>query len=136
MAAPAWLGTLNACSGRKGFRGWSVTGRRLIQNRWNTTFDNTSVTAYIALIKEDAGIQHEDELVKAFNRLAKEVHPLALGNVKRSLSQSRMMAQKLLALHMDAANEAHKIDEIVANLTSKSYYHGHPINRREAKDHI
>jgi hypothetical protein len=94
------------------------------------------VTAYIALIKEDAGIQHEDELVKAFNRLAKEVHPLALGNVKRSLSQSRMMAQKLLALHMDAANEAHKIDEIVANLTSKSYYHGHPINRREAKDHI
>src|SRR5215471_14556733 len=31
MAAPAWLGTLNACSGRKGFRGWSVTGRRLVQ---------------------------------------------------------------------------------------------------------
>src|SRR5262249_15813673 len=60
------------------------------------------VTAYIALIKEDAGIQHEDELVKAFNRLAKEVHPLALGNVKRSLSQSRMMAKKLLSLHMDS----------------------------------
>jgi ClpP class serine protease len=59
------------------------------------------VTAYIALIKEDAGIQHEDELVKAFNRLAKQVHPLALGNVKRSLSQSRMMAEKLLSLHMD-----------------------------------
>ncbi len=94
------------------------------------------VTAYIALIKEDAGIQHEDELVKAFNRLAKQVHPLALGNVKRSLSQSRMMAKKLLSLHMDSTNDSHKIDEIVDNLTSKSYFHGHPINRQEAKTHI
>jgi hypothetical protein len=94
------------------------------------------VTAYIALIKEDAGIQHEDELVKAFNRLAKEVHPLALGNVKRSLSQSRMMAKKLLSLHMDSTKESHKIDEIVDSLTSKLYFHGHPINRQEAKNHI
>src|SRR5207244_12613189 len=94
------------------------------------------VTAYIALIKEDAGIQHEDELVKAFNRLAKQVHPLALGNVKRSLSQSRMMAKKLLSLHMDTTNDAHRIDEIVDNLTSKLYYHGHPINRQEARDHV
>src|SRR5262249_45948711 len=42
MAAPARLRAVNACSGRKGFPGWSVTGRRLIQNRWNTRFDNTS----------------------------------------------------------------------------------------------
>ena len=94
------------------------------------------VTAYIALIKEDAGIHHEDELVKAFNILADKVHPLALGNVKRSLSQSRMMARKLLALHMDNSSDAHKIDEIVDSLTSKLFYHGHPINRREAKDQV
>ena len=94
------------------------------------------VTAYIALIKEDAGIQHEDELVKAFNRLAKKVHPLALGNVKRSLSQSRMMAKKLLSLHMDAKDESHQIEEIVDHLTSKLYFHGHPINRQEARDHV
>lgn len=90
------------------------------------------VTAYIALIKEDAGIHHEDELVKAFNLLGEKVHPLALGNVKRSLSQSRMMARKLLALHMDNSSDGHKIDEIVDSLTSKLYYHGHPINRKEA----
>jgi hypothetical protein len=94
------------------------------------------VTAYIALIKEDAGIRHEDELVKAFNRLAKQVHPLALGNVKRSLSQSRMMAKKLLCLHMDVQEKAHDIDEIVDHLTSKLYFHGHPINRQEARDHV
>lgn len=46
-----------------------------------------------------------------------------------------MMAKKLLALHMDE-NEAHKIDEIVDKLTSKLFYHGHPINRREAKEQV
>jgi hypothetical protein len=94
------------------------------------------VTAFISLIKEDAGIQHEDELVQAFNKLSDKVHPLALGNVKRSLSQSRMMAQKLLSLHMDKRSEEHKINEIVDNLTSKLFYHGHPINRAEAKEDV
>jgi hypothetical protein len=93
------------------------------------------VTAYIQLIRDDAGIQHEDELVQALNLLATNVHPLALGNVKRSMSQSRMMARKLLELHMDSTNR-HKIDEIVDNLTSKLFFHGHPINRREARDQI
>lgn len=94
------------------------------------------VTAYIALIKDDAGIQHEDELVQAFNKLAEQVHPLALGNVKRSLSQSRMMAKKLLALHMNMSKEEHKINEIVDNLTSKLFYHGHPINRQESRKQV
>lgn len=94
------------------------------------------VTAYIALVKEDAGIQHEDELIQAFVRLADQVHPLALGKIKRSISQSRMMAKKLLSTHMDAGTEDHRIEEIVDNLTSKLFYHGHPINRREAKEQL
>jgi hypothetical protein len=93
------------------------------------------VTAYISLIKEDAGIQHEDELIQAIKILADKVHPLALGNVKRSLSQSRMMAKKLLALHM-GKTEDHKIGEIVDSLTSKLFYHGHPINRLEAREQV
>lgn len=94
------------------------------------------VTAYLNLIKEDAGITHQDELVNAFNLLAQKVHPLALGNVKRSLSQSRMMAKKLLALHMSMGKQEHEINEIVDNLTSKLYYHGHPINRSEAIEQV
>jgi len=94
------------------------------------------VTAYISLIREDAGIRHEDEVIQAFNQLASRIHPLALGNVKRSLSQSKMMAQKLLSLHMNRAKDQHSIDEIVDNLTSKLYYHGHPINRKEAKEQV
>jgi hypothetical protein len=72
----------------------------------------------------------------AFNKLAEQVHPLALGNVKRFLSQSRMMAKKLLCLHMDTNRDNHLIDEIVDSFTSKLFYHGHPINRLEARDQL
>ena len=92
------------------------------------------VNAYLELIREDVGITHEDELVLAFNHLADKVHPLALGNTRRSRSQSKHLATKLLQLHFDPKKDSQKIDEIVERLTSKSYYHGHPINRSEAKD--
>lgn len=96
------------------------------------------VFSYISLIKEDVGITHEDELVNAWGHLASEgrIHPLALGNVKRFYAQSRMMAKKLLELHMDKNKDGHRIKEIANNLNSKLYFHGHPINRKEAKDDL
>jgi len=90
------------------------------------------VSAYVNLIKDDFGITHEDELIQAVNILADKVHPLALGNVKRFHAQSRMLAKKLLRLHVKDG-EDHKIDKIVDSLTSKLFFHGHPINRNEAK---
>lgn len=91
------------------------------------------VYAYIALIKEDVGIKGESDLVQAFKTLTEQLHPLALGNVKRFYSQSRMMAKKLLALHMNEKTEHSLIHDIADNLTSKLFFHGHPINRLEAK---
>jgi hypothetical protein len=90
------------------------------------------VSAYLSLVRDDANIHHEDEVIQAFSILANQVHPLALGNVKRSQLQSRMMAKKLLSLHMTKAEE-HGISEIAENLSSKLYFHGHPINRTEAR---
>jgi len=116
-----------------------------VRNEYNPKDEHTKrplginvedVTAYLQLIKQDAGIQHQDELVLAFNILAEKVHPLALGNVKRFLVQSRMMAKKLLSLHMKETPEEHKIDELVDAFTAKLYYHGHPIGRIEARDEI
>ena len=43
------------------------------------------------------------------------------------------MARKLLELHMDPKTEHSLIQDIADNLTSKLYFHGHPINRTEAK---
>lgn len=90
------------------------------------------VVSYINFVKDFVGVRHEDELVQALNTLTEQVHPLALGNVHRFYSQSRMMAKKLLRLHMKQAEE-HIIEEITETLTSKLFFHGHPINREEAK---
>ncbi|EQD40946.1 hypothetical protein B2A_10860, partial [mine drainage metagenome] len=90
------------------------------------------VKAYISFIKSTVGIQHEDELVKTIEILAQKVHPLALGNVERFLSQSRLIASKILKTHMNDDTE-HQIEDIVENLASKLYFHGHPINRVEAR---
>lgn len=93
------------------------------------------VTAYVNFIKETVGITHEDELIKAIEILANKVHPLALGNVERFIAQSRMIARKILRTHMRKAND-HIIDEIIENMASRLYFHGHPINRREAKEDL
>jgi Serine dehydrogenase proteinase len=90
------------------------------------------VAAYIALVKEDVGIRHEDELVQAFSKLADKVHPLTLGSAKRGTAQARMLGEKLLRLR-DPKMEPHRISTLIEELTTKLYYHGHPIGRREAK---
>ncbi|OGO39436.1 MAG: hypothetical protein A2Z03_03920 [Chloroflexi bacterium RBG_16_56_8] len=93
------------------------------------------VKAYVNFIKSTVGITHEDELVKAMESLMQKVHPLAIGNVERFISQSRMMGRKIMRTHMSDSEE-HIIADIVENLASKLYFHGHPINRVEAKDEL
>lgn len=94
------------------------------------------VASYIALVKDDVGIRHEDELIQAFSVLAQHVHPLALGNVKRSTLQSRMMGEKLLRRRQGEPLADHTIEEIVRKLASELYFHGHPINSREAREDV
>jgi Serine dehydrogenase proteinase len=111
-----------------------------VTNEYNPVDPNTrrligisveDVKAYISFIKTTVGIQHEDELVRTIEILAQKIHPLALGNVERFIAQSRMIAKKILLTHM---KDEHKIDEIVETMASKFYFHGHAINRREARD--
>lgn len=94
------------------------------------------VNAYIELIKKDVGITHEDELVDAFLPLAQQIHPLALGNVKRFMIQSRLIMRKILRLHMAGTEQEHRIEELVDTFTSKLYFHGHPVSRDEASGEL
>jgi len=93
------------------------------------------VTAYFDLVKNEVGITHEDELVQALVALTEKIHPLALGNVQRFNNQSRMMARKLLKLHMQESQE-HEIEQLIDNLKSNLFYHGHPISRKEAMNDL
>ncbi|MBK8176960.1 MAG: hypothetical protein IPK66_17375 [Rhodospirillales bacterium] len=105
------------------------TGRRL-------GISVEDVKAYVSFIKSTVGITHEDELVKTIEILANKVHPLALGNVERFISQTRLIARKILRTHMREERDEHSIDEIIENMASKLYFHGHPINRAEAKNEL
>jgi membrane-bound ClpP family serine protease len=80
------------------------------------------VKAYISFIKSTVGISHEDELVKTIEILAQKVHPLALGNVERFISQSRLVARKILLTHMSAETHEHAIEEIINNMASKTLF--------------
>jgi hypothetical protein len=91
------------------------------------------VTAYFKLIREELGITHDDELIQAVIALTEKIHPLALGNVQRSHNQARMMARKLLKLHMPNDADEPEITRIIDTLKSNLFFHGHPINRDEAK---
>jgi hypothetical protein len=94
------------------------------------------VSAFFKLVKEEVGITHEDELVQTFIALTDKIHPLALGNVQRSHHQARLMARKLLKLHMASESQEHEIEQLIDNLKSNLFYHGHPINREEAKSDL
>ena len=93
------------------------------------------VTAYFKLVKDELHITHEDELVQALTALTERVHPLALGNVQRSHNQSRLLAKKLLNTRIDASEE-HEIKQLIDTLKSNLFYHGHPINREEARKEL
>jgi len=94
------------------------------------------VTAYFKLIQNEIGINHEDELIRAVTALTEKVHPLALGIVQRTHQQSKMMAKKLLKKHMPSAAQEHEIDTLIEQLKSNLFFHGHPINRFEAKNDL
>jgi hypothetical protein len=106
------------------------------QNQRTLGISVEDVRAYISFIKDSVGITHEDELIKAVEILANKVHPLALGNVERFVSQSRLIAKKIIKTHMTTEADEHTISEIIENLASKLYFHGHPINRLEAREEL
>jgi Serine dehydrogenase proteinase len=90
------------------------------------------VLAFFELSKRQ-GAEEEEHVAAAFKRLAEAVHPLALGNVQRSIDQIRQLAQKMIRLHSpDRPDE--EVEELVRQLTTALYSHFHLISRREAKE--
>ncbi len=82
---------------------------------------------------------HEQDILRPFlDRLAQEVHPLALGNVHRVHLQIKQLAQNLLDLHPSSERN---MDMVVSAFTTQFYSHLHMINRYEARkilgeDHV
>jgi len=96
------------------------------------------VTSYFDLAREDeekgAGLKSDEHILEVFKALSSQVHPLALGNVKRVHSQIRQIAKRLLKLHHPAEEDEERIDRAVKALTEELYSHTHVINREEASE--
>lgn len=90
------------------------------------------VMAYVELADKHVG-NDPTHRQAAFARLAQEVHPLALGNVQRSINQIRQLAQKMIALHSPQKSEE-ETAEIVRRLTSALHSHFHLVSRNEARE--
>ncbi len=87
-----------------------------------------AVNGYLDAVRACKG---EDGLEgKALLDLAKQVHPLVLGQIFRSRQQIRDLAQRLLE-PQDISRD--KVKQIVEFLCSESGSHDYTINRREAK---
>lgn len=93
------------------------------------------VVAYLSLAKKEADLKNEEFLAEAFKTLSEKVHPLALGSVFRAREQIKLLAEKLLYLHMKKTQK-NRVDKIISTLTKELYSHDYIIGRKEAKDII
>lgn len=91
------------------------------------------VAGYKELASKKFGIKDSKNLTEILKVLAKDIRPLALGNAYRNYVKARDDAKKLLKLHM-SFKDYFKIKKIVSVLVEKLYYHGHHVNRVEAKN--
>jgi hypothetical protein len=96
------------------------------------------VSAYIELIKSMLNIKGDDLTTEQgaliqphLGRLTEKVHPLALGNVHRTLMQIKVLAKALMKQNY---GEGVATEEMIHHLTTKFYSHYHMINREEAVD--
>jgi len=93
------------------------------------------VTSYFLFARERACIRDE-QMVNIFNELTNKIHPLALGNIYRGHRMIRMLARKLLLLHLNEEKDKHKIEETIKKLTEELCIHGYLISREEAKKEL
>jgi hypothetical protein len=91
------------------------------------------VISYIQLAREEAKLETPGTLLEVFRKLSDTVQPMALGSVYRAKQQIKLLAQKLLAFHMDEKTDKGKIEAVVKYVTKELYSHDYVISRREAK---
>ena len=91
------------------------------------------ISAYSGLAKSIFGLRRQPQVSEVFTQLATDIKPLALGNAYRHYLKARDDAHKLLGLHTKSLIDKYKARKVVATLVEKLYFHGHHINRKEAK---
>ena len=91
------------------------------------------VVGFLDLAREEADLHDEQSLAQVFLQLATQVHPLAVGAVYRTREQIKVLAERLLSLHMGGDDHAAERTRIVSDLTRELGSHDYLIGRTEAR---
>lgn len=89
-----------------------------------------AVRGYLDAATQDFGIKDDAALASILIDLSSKIHPLVLGEIFRSRSQIRFLADKLVRKQV---TDDKKIKTIIEFLCSDSGSHDYTINRREAE---
>ena len=90
-----------------------------------------NVRGYLDVAREELKIGGEQGLVAILLNLTSHIHPLVLGEIFRTQTQIRFLAEKLLRRQV---NDKEKVKSIIDFLCADSGSHDYTINRREAID--
>jgi hypothetical protein len=91
------------------------------------------VASFMTFVEERAGITGEEGRTAALAALAREVNPIALGNLHRSHKLAKEQATRLLSLHMDPEHKQGEIERLVENVVTTLWAHEYKIGRAEAR---
>jgi len=92
------------------------------------------IAGFLDLVKDKFEIRDQQNLGDIFKILSTDIKPLALGNAYRHYLKARDDTKKILLKHLDPIKDKEKISSISDVLIEKLYFHGHHINRNEAKE--
>lgn len=90
-----------------------------------------AVRGYLDAITKDLKIKDQAALATVMVDLSNKVHPLVLGEIFRSRTQIRFLANKLIGRQV---KNALKVKQIIDFLCADSGSHDYTINRREAHE--
>lgn len=90
-----------------------------------------NVRGYLDAAREELKIRGEQALASVLLDLSSHIHPLVLGEIFRTQTQIRFLAEKLLRRQV---GDRKKVKSIIDFLCADSGSHDYTINRREAMD--
>ncbi len=102
-------------------------GGTVIDDRINVE----DVMGYVTFVRDKAGITDQDGLASALAALNEYPGPLILGNIYRTHSHIRSVAEKLLESR-ELPFDDQRNHLLIDTLAERTYAHGHAIGRNEA----
>ena len=94
-------------------------------------FGSEDILNYIDFIKNDVGIENQQELMASLKPLIDQVGSLSIGYAKRGQRLSLSLSERMLSLHFD---DPEKVRSIAKALNSSYYHHGYAVGRKESME--